>query len=288
VQDTSRETRRVNKKSNTNSRTQTLSREDLNRGTSTLDGLPNAIPAHNESRRRAAETKMQHAQGLSTSEQVGTPPPSEQRLGKRPFVLADPSEFSGDELIVFDPLSETGSPRMCSPYADPFRKRARFGTTSENMDTFEHITATADPQLPTGNVDQQVRQTLDQSLDTPRLRKQGATIQDAITTREDYSTVPISPPRVHPESYCPSTPRSTADVAVQCQVSQPEAGHSDRIVIDLHGLQFAQLYDLPSIFLDQLSESRRSHETVGTNEGRARAAVLRDVEERFRKMLKGP
>jgi hypothetical protein len=249
--------------------------------------------------------KISHARS-SSSGQIRTPPPSAKRLGKHPATGitydVDAEMFVPDSSLqmgVFrDDPSPAGASRtwstletdlhpVSSHYAGPSRKRARYEDPAQVSGLSESITAghiASPPVLATSNSAQPLQQALDLSVDNVR-RFDQVTKDPVSETRADSAAAPVSPSRMNFDSFYPPSPKPTADAAVQCQ---RDVGTGDRIVIDFEGLQYAQLYDLPSIFLDQLAECRRSHEMNGTNESRARAAVLRDVEEHLRNTLKGP
>jgi hypothetical protein len=249
--------------------------------------------------------KISHARS-SSSGQIRTPPPSAKRLGKHPATGitydVDAEMFVPDSSLqmgVFrDDPSPAGASRtwstletdlhpVSSHYAGPSRKRARYEDPAQVSGLSESITAGRIPSpqgLATGSSAQPLQQPLDLSVDNVRRFDQGT---EALVSanRADPAAAAVSPSRMNFDSFYPPSPKPTADVGVQCQ---HDVAIGDRIVIDFQGLQHAQLYDLPSIFLDQLAECRRSHEMNGTNESRVRAAVLKDVEQQLRKTLKEP
>ena len=248
--------------------------------------------------------KVSHARS-SSSGQVRTPPPSAKKLGKRPAtgitydVDADmfvPGSSLGAGMNWEDPslagpfgissTVETDLHPVSSHYAGPSRKRVRYEDPAQVSGLSESIIAAripSPPVLATSSSAQSLQQALDLSVKNVRRFDQG-TEGLVSATRADSALAPVSPSRMNFDSFYPPSPKPTADVGVQCQ---REVATGDRIVIDFQGLQYAQLYDLPSIFLDHLSVCRRMHEMKGTNESRARAAVLRDVELHLQDTLKG-
>ena len=165
------------------------------------------------------------------------------------------------------------------------RKRPRYEDPAQPLGSGPMAQRISKPQvLATDSSAQRLQSALDLSVDKVRRFDQG-TEGLVSTAQADSAPAPVSPSRMNFDSFYSPSPRPTVDVGVQCQ---REVAAGDRIVIDFQQLQYAQLYDLPSIFLDQLGECRRLHEMNGTNESRARAAVLKDVEQHLRDTLKGP
>ena len=248
--------------------------------------------------------KVSHARS-SSSGQIRTPPPSAKKLGKRP---ATGIAYDVDaEMFVSDSALEPGmnweEPSLAGPsglwstvetdlhpvsshYAGPSRKRVRCEDPAQFSGLSKSITAgriASPPVFATGGSAKPLQQALDLSVDNVR-RFDQVTKDSVSATGADPAAAAVSPSRMNFDSFYPPSPKPSADVGVQCQ---HDVAIGDRIVIDFQGLQHAQLYDLPLIFLDQLAECRRSHEMNGTNESRVRAAVLRDVEQQLQNSLRG-
>jgi hypothetical protein len=303
VLDTSRETRRVSKNLSTSPPKQLPSPMGMGIGRQKATGPPAGRAPQPHSGSIFNAPKISHARS-SSSGQIRTPPPSAKRLGKRPATGIAYDEDA--DMFVSGSSLETGmnweDPSLAGPsgiwstvetdlhpvsshYAGPSRKRARYEDPAQVSGLSESIAAARIPSPPvfaTGS-SAQLQPALDLSVDNVRKFDQGA--EGLVSAnRADPAAAAVSPSRMNFDSFYPPSPKPTADVGVQCQ---REVATGDRIVIDFQGLQYAQLYDLPSIFLDQLAECRRSHEMNGTNESRVRAAVLRDVEQQLQNSLRG-
>ena len=303
--DTSRETRRVSKNMSTSPPKQLPSPM----GVASTRRKPTGPPAGRAPQPHSGSIfnapKVSHA-SASGSGQIRTPPPSAKKLGKRP---ATGITYDVDaDMFVSDSSLEAGmnweDPSLAGPsgisstvetdlhpvsshYAGPSRKRVRYEDPAQVTGPSDSITAArihSSPVLATGSSAQPLQQALDLTDEDVRRFDRG-TEGLVSATRADSAPAPASPSRMNFDSFYPPSPKLTVDAGVQCQ---HEAASGDRIVIDFQELQYAQLYDLPSIFLDQLAECRRSHEMNGTNESRVRAAVLRDVEQQLRNTLGGP
>ena len=302
--DTSRETRRVSKNLSTSPPKQLPSPMGVASTRRKPTGPPAGRAPQPHSNSIFNAPKVSHARS-SSSGQIRTPPPSAKKLGKRPATGIAYDEDA--DMFVSGSSLETGmnweDPSLAGPsgiwstvetdlhpvsshYAGPSQKRVRYEDPAQVSGLSESITAASipsPPELATSSSAQPLQQAPDLSVNSVRGFNQGAD-GPVSATRADSAPAPVSPSRMNFDSFYPPIPKPTADVGVQCQ---REVATGDRIVIDFQGLQYAQLYDLPSIFLDQLAECRRSHEMNGTNESRVRAAVLRDVEQQLQNSLRG-
>ena len=299
--DTSRETRRVSKNLSTSPPKQLPSPM----GVASTRRKPTGPPAGRAPQPHSGSIfnapRVSHA-GSSGSGQIRTPPPSAKKLGKRPAtgiaydVDADmygPGSSRATDVNWEDPALagpsgvwqtvEAAVPSVNLQIAGPSRKRPRYEDPAQAPGSESTAQRNLNPRvLATDSAAQRLQPALDLSV---KGRFDQGTEGLVSTTRAESAPAPVSPSRMNFDSFYSPSPRPTVDVGVQCQ---REVAAGDRIVIDFQQLQYAQLYDLPSIFLDQLGECRRSHEMNGTNESRARAAVLKDVEQHLRDTLKGP
>lgn len=292
--DTSRQTRQLSKTSSASPQAQLQSPVGFAKEAPTTAGLPPARSAHVHNPSTPNTSKHNHAfsPNESNSGQLQTPPPSDKRLGKRPAAATDPYDIADDELFFFATVPDRDVSPKHSPPTAQTRKRARFDETFEDLETIETIepaAATIGRSPFTEKVTQQARQATGQFTDISRTLRPSSAAPVLISTTEVSPNAAFSPSRSRFESFYASTPPSTtADIAVQCEMVEAETRIDDRIVVDFQGLNDAQLFDLPLVFLDHLGECRRSHEMIGTNESRVRAAVLRDIEDDLRMRLKGP
>jgi hypothetical protein len=277
----------TSKTTSTNARAQFQALPNLIRDKHTPGSLSTAIPAHDEAKRRAAESNRASNQSPSASKQIRTPPQSDKRLGKRP--ISDISDVSDYETPFSNSQLRSDLPATPPPYAEPSRKRARLENNLDNTNVLTQGLALDESslQFPSRSPVQPARQTVGRSHENPMAPRLSAEVHDSRDAQSDPFPDPVSPSNIDFGSFYPSVTRPTADSGVQCEIAQPATRLADCIMIALHGLQVEQLYDLPSMFLDQLSEHRKSQERIGTNQSRVRAVVLKDVEERVRKTMSG-
>jgi hypothetical protein len=211
--------------------------------------------------------------------QARTPPPTDKRAGKRRAITPDDlplPENAYIKLVPPDPLI----------HGEPAAKKARLDRS--DLDT------TSDAP-PTGlNKHQHTREAawasegrFPSSMLPAGPGEGPSTPRPSSLLQQDTSSSRISPPRVDFDALGPPSPSAAATLEPALPTAVSGSSTRDRIEIEFEDIGPSGLFELPSLFLDQIARWRKVHEERGTNESRVRALVLRAVEEDLRRKWQG-
>jgi hypothetical protein len=211
--------------------------------------------------------------------QVRTPPPTDKRAGKRRAITPDDLPIPGKayiEPVPPDPLV----------HGEPAAKKARLSKSDHGTTSHAPPTGLINPQH-AKKVSWTPEGAPSSSMPVAGPGERPSTPRLSSPLQQNLGSSRISPPRVDFHALGPPSPPAATILGPELPTSVSGNSSRDRIEIDFEDVEPSGLFELPSIFIDQIAARKQAHEERGTNASRVRAAVLGAIEGDLRRRWKG-